>query len=58
MRHAYVVARSADFMLAISEDLRKRMVAMGAPAEKTGTIVSGCDSSVFYAMDRQGAQGT
>ncbi len=56
LMHTRTVLRSADFMLAISEDLRKRMVAMGAPAEKTGTLVSGCDSSVFYVRDRQGAR--
>jgi glycosyltransferase involved in cell wall biosynthesis len=46
------VLRKADFLVAISEDLRKRMVAMGAPPEKTRTIVSGCDLSVFHPMDR------
>jgi len=43
--------RNADFLLAISEDLRERMIAMGAPPEKTRTLVSGCDLSVFHPMD-------
>jgi glycosyltransferase involved in cell wall biosynthesis len=48
--------RNADFLLAISDDLRKRMVAMGAPPEKTRTLVSGCDLSVFHPMDRLAAR--
>jgi len=44
--------RNADFLLAISEDLRTRMIAMGAPPEKTHTLMSGCDLSVFHPMDR------
>jgi glycosyltransferase involved in cell wall biosynthesis len=46
------VLREADFLVAISEDLRQRMVAMGAPPQKTRAIVSGCDLSVFHPMDR------
>jgi glycosyltransferase involved in cell wall biosynthesis len=46
------VLREADFLLAISEDLRKRIVAMGAPPNKTRTLVSGCNISVFHPMDR------
>jgi glycosyltransferase involved in cell wall biosynthesis len=51
-----IVLRNADFLLAISDDLRKRMVAMGAPPEKTRTLVSGCDLSVFHPMDRREAR--
>jgi glycosyltransferase involved in cell wall biosynthesis len=46
------VLREADFLIAISDDLRRRMVAMGAPAEKTAAVVSGCDTVVFHPMDR------
>jgi len=46
------VVKEADFLVAISEDLRRRMVAMGAPPDKTRTVVSGCDLSVFHPMDR------
>ncbi|MGA2909270.1 MAG: glycosyltransferase [Terracidiphilus sp.] len=45
------VLREADFLLAISEDLRKRIVTLGAPPDKTRTLVSGCDISVFHPMD-------
>jgi glycosyltransferase involved in cell wall biosynthesis len=50
--HTRTVLRKADFLPAISEDLRRRSVAMGAPAEKTRAIVSGCDLSVFHPSDR------
>jgi len=50
------VLRNADFLVAISDDLRKRMVAMGAPAEKTRAIVSGCERAVFHPMDRNDAR--
>ena len=46
------VLRQADFLVAISEDLRKRMVAMGAAPEKAAAIVSGCDTTIFHPMDR------
>jgi len=48
--------READFVLAISDDLRKRIVAMGAPVEKTRALISGCDLSVFHARDRLAAR--
>ena len=50
--HTRTVVRKADFVLGISEDLRQRCVAMGALSEKTGTLVSGCDLSVFHVKDR------
>lgn len=46
------VVRKADFVLAISEDLRQRVIAMGALPSRTRAIVSGCDLSVFHPMDR------
>jgi glycosyltransferase involved in cell wall biosynthesis len=46
------VLREADFLVAISDDLRKRMVAMGTPPEKTRAVVSGCDLSVFHPASR------
>jgi len=48
--------RHADFLLAISDDLRQRMVAMGAPAEKTRAVISGCDILVFHPSDRLAAR--
>ena len=54
--HTRTVMREADFVLGISEDLRQRCVAMGAPPEKTRATVSGCDLSVFHVRDRLGAR--
>ncbi len=50
--HTRTVLRKADFLVAISDDLRTRMVAMGASPEKTRAVVSGCDLSVFHPVDR------
>ena len=46
------VLREADVLIGISDELRRRMVSMGAPAGKTRTILSGCDVSVFHPKDR------
>ena len=54
--HTRTVLRQADFLIAISGDLRNRMIAMGAPPEKTRAVLSGCDSSVFHPMDRAEAR--
>ncbi|MFP5210240.1 MAG: glycosyltransferase [Acidobacteriota bacterium] len=54
--HTRSVLREADFVVAISEDLRKRAVAMGASPEKTRTLISGCDLSVFHVSDRREAR--
>jgi glycosyltransferase involved in cell wall biosynthesis len=50
------VLREADILIGISDELRQRMVAMGAPAEKTRAVLSGCDVSVFHPMDRLAAR--
>jgi teichuronic acid biosynthesis glycosyltransferase TuaC len=50
--HTRTVLREANYLVAISGDLRKRMVAMGAPPEKTRAILSGCDISVFHPSAR------
>ena len=36
----------------MSDDLRKKAVAMGASPERTRTIINGCDLSVFHVTDR------
>jgi teichuronic acid biosynthesis glycosyltransferase TuaC len=54
--HTRTVLREADFLVAISDDLRKRMVVMGASPEKTRAVVSGCDVSVFHPADRLAAR--
>jgi teichuronic acid biosynthesis glycosyltransferase TuaC len=50
--HTRTVLREADFLVAVSDDLRKKAVAMGARPEKTRAVVNGCDLSVFRVMDR------
>jgi glycosyltransferase involved in cell wall biosynthesis len=51
-RHTRSVLRKADFLLAVSDDLRQKAVAMGAPVEKTRALINGCDLSVFHPRDR------
>ena len=46
------VLRGVDFLVAVSDDLRKKAVAMGAPSQKTRAVVNGCDLSVFRVSDR------
>ena len=50
--HTRRVLREADFVVTVSGDLRLKAMAMGAPHEKTRTIVNGCDLSVFHVHDR------
>jgi glycosyltransferase involved in cell wall biosynthesis len=50
--HTRTVLREADFLVTVSDDLRKKAVAMGAPAEKSRAVVNGCDLTVFHVMDR------
>ena len=52
----HTLLRHADYLVAISGDLRKRMIDMGAPAEKTRAVLSGCDVSVFHVGDRSDAR--
>jgi glycosyltransferase involved in cell wall biosynthesis len=46
------VLREADFLITVSSDLRLKAIAMGASAERTRTVVNGCDLSVFHVRDR------
>jgi glycosyltransferase involved in cell wall biosynthesis len=50
--HTRTVLREADFLVAVSGDLRLKAVTMGAPPEKARTIINGCDLSVFHVGDR------
>jgi teichuronic acid biosynthesis glycosyltransferase TuaC len=54
--HTRTVLREVDFVVTVSEDLRRKAVAMGAPSQKTRTIVNGCDVSVFHVRDRAEAR--
>src|SRR5580658_126183 len=48
--------RRADFVLAVSEDLRQLAVTMGATPARTRTIHNGCDASLFHLADRSAAR--
>jgi glycosyltransferase involved in cell wall biosynthesis len=54
--HTRTVLREADFVVTVSDDLRRKAVAMGATLERSRTIVNGCDLSVFSVGDRPGAR--
>jgi glycosyltransferase involved in cell wall biosynthesis len=51
-RHTRTVLRKADLVTMVSQDLRKRAIAMGSPPEKTLTISNGCDTEVFFPSDK------
>ena len=55
-RHTRTLLREVDFLVTVSDDLRKKAVLMGAPAEKTRAILNGCDLSVFRVQDRVAAR--
>lgn len=50
--HTRTVMREADFLVTVSDDLRKKAVLMGARPEKSRAIINGCDLSVFHVSDR------
>jgi len=50
--HTRTVVSEADFLFAVSGDLRRKAVAMGARPEKSRAILNGCDLSVFHVRDR------
>jgi glycosyltransferase involved in cell wall biosynthesis len=55
-RHARTVLREADCLVTVSDDLRRKALAMGAPPERTRTVVNGCDLSVFRVRSRLAAR--
>ena len=54
--HTRTVLREADFLISVSEDMRGKMVEMGARPEKTRAVINGCDLSVFHVRDRAEAR--
>jgi glycosyltransferase involved in cell wall biosynthesis len=50
--HTRSVLREADFLVTVSEDLRRKAVTMGASEETSRAILNGCDLSVFHPGDR------
>jgi teichuronic acid biosynthesis glycosyltransferase TuaC len=54
--HTRTVLREVDFLVTVSDDLRKKAVLMGARPEKSRAIINGCDLSVFHVTDRDEAR--
>lgn len=46
------VLRGADFVVTVSDDLRRRALAMRATPERSRSVVNGCDLSVFKVRDK------
>jgi teichuronic acid biosynthesis glycosyltransferase TuaC len=47
---------NAAGIITVSEDLRRRAIALGIPREQITTILNGCDTSVFHPGDRNQAR--
>jgi glycosyltransferase involved in cell wall biosynthesis len=54
--HTRDVLRKLDFLVTVSEDLRRRALTLGARAEASRTVRGGCDLSVFRPRDRTEAR--
>lgn len=54
--HTRTLLREADYLISVSEDMRRKMVEMGARPQKTLAVVNGCDLSVFHVRDRAEAR--
>jgi glycosyltransferase involved in cell wall biosynthesis len=52
------VLRNADALLTVSDDLRVKVVSMGAPPERAHAIINGCDLEVFHPRERLDARRT
>jgi teichuronic acid biosynthesis glycosyltransferase TuaC len=55
-RHTRTLLREVDFLVTVSDDLRKKAISMGAPPDKSRAILNGCDLSVFRVKDRAEAR--
>jgi glycosyltransferase involved in cell wall biosynthesis len=50
------VLREADFTMTVSGDLLRTAQRLGAPAERSGAVLNGCDTTIFHPRDRQQAR--
>jgi len=55
-RYTRTVLRESDFLVTVSDDLRRKALTMGTSVDKARTIVNGCDLSVFHVRDREAAR--
>jgi len=46
------VLREANFTVTVSGDLLKTARRLGAPVERSGAVLNGCDTSIFHPRDR------
>ena len=44
--------RKANYVLTVSDDLRRRAIELGASPERTAAILNGCDPDTFHFRDR------
>lgn len=51
-RHTHTVLKQADAILTVSDDLRKKAIAMGAPPATAKATLNGCDLAIFRPQDR------
>jgi glycosyltransferase involved in cell wall biosynthesis len=54
--HTRTVLREADFLVTVSDDLRKKAIMMGASPKRARSIINGCDLSIFHVRDRMEAR--
>lgn len=50
------VLREADFTLTVSGDLLRTARRLGARVERSGAVLNGCDTAIFYPRDRTEAR--
>jgi len=54
-RISYVL-RKANYVLTVSEDLRRRAIELGSAPERTAAILNGCDPGTFHFRDQGAAR--
>jgi glycosyltransferase involved in cell wall biosynthesis len=57
-RHTRRVLREADFTVTVSGDLLRTARRLGARVERSGAVLNGCDTAIFYPRDRTEARAT
>lgn len=50
------VLREADFSITVSGDLLRTAHRLGAPVERSGAVLNGCDTTIFHPRDRAQAR--
>jgi glycosyltransferase involved in cell wall biosynthesis len=50
------VLREADFTITVSGDLLRTARSLGAPTERSGAVLNGCDTKIFHPRNRSHAR--